>query len=55
MWLKNRAKWTEKETRKWESMAIERCVTGTAHEMRLLLQGIYEWKDAEGARELLRN
>ncbi|MFM8975965.1 MAG: hypothetical protein ACKOFN_09765, partial [Vulcanococcus sp.] len=45
MWLKNRANWTEKETHKWESMALERCVTGMAYEMRLVLQGIYQWKD----------
>ena len=44
--LKNRANWTEKETQKWESMALERCVTGLAYEMRLVLQGIYERKEA---------
>ncbi len=46
MWLKNRVNWTEKETKKWESMALERCVTSLAYEMRLVLQGIYERKDA---------
>jgi transposase len=55
MWLKNRVNWTEKETQKWESMALERCVTGMAYEMRLVLQGIYERKDAEEARKLFRN
>jgi transposase len=55
MWLKNRVNWTEKETQTWESMALERCVTGMAHEMRLVLQGIYEQKDAEEARKLFRN
>jgi transposase len=40
MWLKNRVNWTEKEAQEWESMALERCVTGIAHEMRLVLQGI---------------
>lgn len=25
---KNRVNWTEKEARKWVSMALERCVTG---------------------------
>ena len=39
MWLKNRVNWTEKEVQKWESMALERCVTGMADEMRLALQG----------------
>ena len=37
MWLKNRVNWTEKETQKWESIALERCVTGMAYEMRLVL------------------
>ena len=55
MWLKNRVNWTEKEAQKWESMALERCVTGMAYEMRLVLQGIYERKDAEEARMLFRN
>ncbi len=55
MWLKNRVNWTEKETQKWESMALERCVTGMAYEMNLVLYGIYERKDAEEARRLSRN
>jgi transposase len=55
MWLKNRVNWTEKETQKWESMALERCVTGMAYEMRLVLQGIYQWKDVGEARKLLGN
>jgi transposase len=55
MWLKNRVNWTEKETQKWESMALDRCVTGMAYEMRLVLQGIYERKDAGEARKLFRN
>ena len=55
MWLKNRSNWTEKETHKWESMALERCVTGRAYEMRLVLQGIYQWKDVEVARKLFGN
>ena len=55
MWLKNRGNWTEKEAQKWESMALERCVTGMAYEMRLVLQGIYEWKDVVVARILFGN
>ena len=55
MWLKNRVNWTEKEAQKWESMALERCVTGIAYEMKLVLQGICEWKDAEVARKLFGN
>jgi len=55
MWLKNRANWTEKETHKWESMALERCVMGMAYEMRLVLQGIYQWKDVEVAKKLFGN
>ncbi len=39
IWLKNRVNLTEKKTPKWESMALERCVTGMAYEMRLVLQG----------------
>jgi transposase len=55
MWLKNRANWTEKETHKWESMTLERCVTGKAYEMPLVLQGIYQWKDVEVAKILFGN
>ena len=55
MWLKNRVNWTEKETQKWESMALERCVTGMAYEMRLVLQGIYQWKDVGEAKKLFGN
>ena len=40
MWLKNRMNWKEKESQKWESMALERCVIGMAYELRLVLQGI---------------
>ena len=55
MWLKNRVNWTEKETQKWDSMALERCVTGMAYEMRLVLQGIYQWKDVGEAKKLFGN
>ena len=55
MWLKNRVNWTEKEVQKWESMALERCVTGMAYEMRLVLQGIYQWKDVGEAKKLFGN
>jgi hypothetical protein len=55
MWLKNRVNWTEKEAQKWESMALERCVTGMAYEMRLVLQGIYQWEDVEVAKKLFGN
>ena len=55
MWFKNRVNWTEKETHKWESMALERCVTGMAYEMRLVLQGIYQWKDVGEAKKLFGN
>jgi transposase len=55
MWFKKRVNWTEKESQKWEPMDLERCVTGMTYEMRLVLQGIYEWMDAEEARKLFRN
>jgi len=55
MWLKNWVKLTEKEAENWESMPPERCVTDTASEMGLLLQGIYEWKDVGVARKLFGN
>ncbi len=42
-------------TLKWESMALERCVTGMAYEMRLVLQGIDERKDVEEASKLFGN
>ncbi len=44
-----------KETLKWDSTALKRCVTGMAYEMRLVLRGIYEWKDVEVARKLFGN
>ena len=49
-----RVNWTEKEPQKWESMALERCVAGTTYEMRLVLLGIYERRDAKEARRLFR-
>jgi hypothetical protein len=55
MFLKNRVNWTEKETLTWELMALERCVKGMAYWLRLLLQGIYEWKDVEEARKVFGN
>jgi transposase len=55
IWLKNRVNWTEKETQKWESMALERYVIGMACEMRLVLQGIYDWKGVGIARKLFAN
>jgi hypothetical protein len=42
VWLKNRVNWTANEAQKWESMALEGCVTGMAYKMRLVPQGIYE-------------
>ena len=51
MWLKNRVNWTEKETQKWESMALERCVTGVAYKMRLVLQGICVMGGCRGSQE----
>ena len=36
-WLKNRVNWNEKEANKWDSVALKRCVTGMAYEMRLVL------------------
>jgi hypothetical protein len=55
MWLKNRVNWAEKEIQDWELMALDRCVTGVAYEVRLSLPGIYELKDAKEARQLSRN
>jgi transposase len=56
-WLlrKNPENWTEKEAQKWESMAKERGVSGLAYEMRLVLQGIYESKEANEARQKFQN
>ena len=55
MWRKNRVRGTKKETQKWMSIARELYVTGTAYELRLVLQGIYECKDLGDARKLFRN
>ena len=52
MWLSNLVNWTEKGSHKWESMALERWMNGTAYKMRLVPQGIYERKEAEEARQL---
>jgi transposase len=54
MWLKNGVNWTGKKNQKWESIALEWCVTVTAYEMRFVLQGINERKVAEEARKLFR-
>jgi transposase len=56
-WLlrKNPENWTAKEAQKWESMAKERGVSGLAYEMRLVLQGIYESKEANEARQKFQN
>jgi transposase len=53
--LKNRVNWTQNEDQKWESMAHEGPVMSMAYEMRLVLQGIYERKDAGEARKLFQN
>ncbi len=53
--LKNWANWTEKEPQKWESMALERYVTGMAYEIRLVLQGIYGSQDSGEPKKLFRN
>ncbi len=55
MWLNNRVNRTEKEAQKWESMTLERCVTGMAYAMRRVLQGTYEWKEVGIARKLFGN
>ncbi len=36
-------------------MAMGRCVVGMAHEMRLVLEGINEWRDVGLARKLFGN
>ena len=55
MWFNNRVNWTEKDASKREAMALERCVMGMVSEMRLMLQGIYEWIDVQNARKLFGN
>ena len=55
MWRKNRVNRTKENDQKRESMALERCVTGMAYELRLLLQCNYELDNAEGAKNLLQN
>lgn len=41
LWRKNPENWTAKEAQRWESLAGERCATGLAYEMRLVLQDVY--------------
>ena len=36
-------------------MPLKLCVPGMSYEMRLVLQGIYEWKDFGVARKLFGN
>ena len=55
MWHKNQVNWTEKQTQMWESMALERSLTGIAYKLRLVLHGIYERTYAEKARKLFLN
>jgi hypothetical protein len=52
MWLNNRGKWSESDSPKWESMALERCVASIGYEVRLVPQGIYEGGDVKEARKL---
>jgi hypothetical protein len=44
MCLKEGVNCEEKESQRWESMPLERCVSGIDYEIRLVLQVIYEWK-----------
>jgi hypothetical protein len=55
MWIKNRLHSTKKAPKKSELMALEPYVTGMAYEMRLVLQGILQCKDAGVANKLFRN
>ncbi len=34
--------WTDKKTQKWESMALERCVSGMAYGVRFVVQCLFE-------------
>lgn len=57
LWLirKNPENWTAKETKRWESMALERCATGLAYEMRLVLQDVYRCPTMGEARQKFRD
>jgi hypothetical protein len=55
MWPKNQMNWTERRAQNWESMILELCVTGMACQTRLLLHGIYEWREGGEAEKLSRN
>ncbi len=55
MWLKNQVKWTGKKAPNLKSVALDRCVTGMAYDMRLALQGIYECMNVEKTRKRLGN
>ena len=51
MWRKNPVNSTEKEPRRWESMALKRHMADMACERMLGRQGIYDWKAAGAARK----
>ena len=56
-WLfrKNPENWTTKESDRWKSLARERCATGLAYEMRLVLQDIYRCSTMGRARQKFRD
>lgn len=51
MWRKNPVNSTEKEPRRWESMALKRPKVCMAYERMLRPQGIYDWKAAGATRK----
>lgn len=54
MLLTEQVNWTGKENLRWETMALEQGVTGMAYEIRLVLQSIFDRKDAEEASKRFR-
>jgi transposase len=51
IWNKNPENWTEKEGTRWEQLHKEHLATGTAYQMRLVLQDIYKLACPEKAKQ----
>jgi transposase len=50
IWNKNPENWTDKEGARWEQLHQEHLATGTAYQMRLVLQGVYQLACPKEAR-----
>lgn len=55
IWRKNPDKWTDKETLRLKEIEKQHLLTAKAYQMRLVLQGIYEYRREQTARGKFEN